>query len=908
MKKLSIILFILCSFLAAQDIDTINYKLCINAGHGGHGSNDRPPITPAGYWESEGNLTRALALETIFDKSGVIAVDDTTKATFSIVMTRRNNRINDGISLSSICAMANSNYCDWMHSIHSNASGLTNSTRHTTLLLYPGPTDDSRINGISGYPKCPAEMELSSIMAPTIAAALQTSGTREAGDWTFYGTGRPYLGVFRTLQVPGTLSEGTFHDYYPETYRLQNLDFRINESWALAVSFFKHYNIPVPRIANLAGIVRTMEETVSYPYRDGSYDLYKAIDSLQVTIYPAGSPDSSRIYYGNTTMYVDKYTPQWSQITDGSPIDPNNWAKIDNESNYDYYMNGYNNNHGYNRNNGFYLFDSLNYGTYDITFEAPGYWPVSDQVTIDDSKFFWTKNLFMESSVPPYVKSFTPEQNELSYPAWEPIVFNFSHVMDTAAVRKGLLISPYADMNFNWNSTYRTLTLSAVGDSLDVETAYTITLKADSIRGNRDQKLDGNGDGLAGDDFVLNFTTSPPDIYGPVVMDFYPPKASKITDLQPIFSFIFDEIIKDDGDLESKFELIRTSGTDISIPIVFDKYNVNDQTIISLFPTEELERDKRYARYAYAGLEDLHENITDVDQVSSLLIDNNTPWYADTVVIEGFNSNVTSNWKQPGFSGTTVSLLDGSVSANDSVVNHCSDSQYSMKLHYKLDQEDPNAFVREYLTPGTPPRAKKFNTSGILQMWVFGDGTGNLFRFAVDDPTGTGVSEVSPWYPLDFIGWQLIKWDLRTGECGTWEDVSDGTLDGQLEFDSFHIMYIDSLGNNEGKLYFEDLWFLIPGGDAIDDTEIPTEFSLAQNYPNPFNPTTAISYQLPAFSQVDLSVYDINGREVANLINEAQAAGSYTVNFNAGPLPSGIYIARLKTDIGVLNTKMLLVK
>ncbi len=163
-------------------------------------------------------------------------------------------------------------------------------------------------------------------------------------------------------------------------------------------------------------------------------------------------------------------------------------------------------------------------------------------------------------------------------------------------------------------------------------------------------------------------------------------------------------------------------------------------------------------------------------------------------------------------------------------------------------------------------------------------------------------------FDLDYIGWRLLKWDLRAGINGTWESISDGTLDGQLNFDSFQIEYIDSLGTNEGVIYIEDLVVMTPGGVAIQDSDIPADFSLEQNYPNPFNPTTAINYQLSDFTNVNLSVYDIHGRRVATLINEAQSAGTYSVDFHAGPLPSGVYIARLKTDMGILNTKMLLVK
>jgi N-acetylmuramoyl-L-alanine amidase len=894
MKKIIIILLSLITLISAQDLS--GKKLYINAGHGGHDSNDRPPINNAGYWESEGNLTRALVVETILKRWGA-----------SVVMSRRHNRISDGAALSSLGTDASNQNCDWFHSIHTNASG-----GNSTLMLYSGFTGDPRINnGLTSSPssqKFPGMLTMSNYMGNNLVAALQTTYYHHAGDYTFYGQGDNYLGVFRNLNIPGTLSESSFHDYWPNTYRLQNLDNRINDGWAIALAFAQYYGEPSPDFANLAGIVRTKEIKTNYEYIDGTNDEYQPIDSLVITLYPLGQPENARIYYGNQTMYVDKYTPQWSQITTGSPINPNNWATIDNSTNYDYYMNGYNNNHGYNRNNGWYLFDSLAYGDYQVIFDAPGYWPDTTSITVDNSKFFWTKNLFMDSSVPPFVKTYTPKENETVHPAWEPIKLNFSHSMDTSAVRAGFTLVPDDELIFSWSSDRKQLTLTAVGDSLEVETSYTLTLEANNIYGNRNQNLDGNGDGIAGDDFVLHFTTSPKDIYPPIIADYYPTRSLKYNDLQPILSYFFEEIIDTTGGLEDKFELIRTSGTDITIPTIFDMYVVNGKTIVSLFPTEELERGKRYARYAYSGLSDLYDNVTTTDQVSSLLIDSETPWYADTLVIDRFTSSSPNYWWKPSASGSTVNVLIGEKAANHIIVNHGSGSTTSMELQYKFDTTADHAFLREYCDPSYAPAQRKFNDNGILQTWVFGDGTGNLLRFAVDDPSGSGITEVSPWYPLDFVGWKLIKWDLRDGECGTWPSVSDGTLDGQLNFDSFQIEYVDSLGNNEGTIYFEDLIFLTPGGVAVAETVLPVKFSLNQNYPNPFNPSTAISYQLPTQSNVNLSVYDINGRQVANLINEPQAAGTYTVNFNAGPLPSGVYIARLKTNMGVLNTKMLLVK
>ncbi len=87
-----------------------------------------------------------------------------------------------------------------------------------------------------------------------------------------------------------------------------------------------------------------------------------------------------------------------------------------------------------------------------------------------------------------------------------------------------------------------------------------------------------------------------------------------------------------------------------------------------------------------------------------------------------------------------------------------------------------------------------------------------------------------------------------------------------------------------------------------------TEFRLDQNFPNPFNPSTVISYQLPASSEVSLVVYDMLGREVQTLVNTRQAAGSYQVQFNAASLTSGVYFYRLQAGSFLETKKMLLVK
>ena len=76
-------------------------------------------------------------------------------------------------------------------------------------------------------------------------------------------------------------------------------------------------------------------------------------------------------------------------------------------------------------------------------------------------------------------------------------------------------------------------------------------------------------------------------------------------------------------------------------------------------------------------------------------------------------------------------------------------------------------------------------------------------------------------------------------------------------------------------------------------TVTPDKFELMQNYPNPFNPTTTIRFSLPVSGIADMRVYDMLGREVKILISQEFTSGSYSVEFSADNLSSGIYFYKL---------------
>jgi len=86
------------------------------------------------------------------------------------------------------------------------------------------------------------------------------------------------------------------------------------------------------------------------------------------------------------------------------------------------------------------------------------------------------------------------------------------------------------------------------------------------------------------------------------------------------------------------------------------------------------------------------------------------------------------------------------------------------------------------------------------------------------------------------------------------------------------------------------------------------QFNLQQNYPNPFNPTTTIRFSLLRAQRVLLKVYDLQGKEVAALLDEKLPMGEHTAVFDAGNLASGVYVYRLSANATTQAMKAVLLK
>ncbi len=221
--------------MQGQRKDLSGLKFCIDPGHGGHSSNDRPPtFSNLPFWESDGNYAKALLLKSLLEARGA-----------TVLLTRyTNDYINDASggdnepSLSARSTVANQNNVNWFHSIHSNASGLSSntSTNYTLILL--------KENTSTRQAQMPEALVMSDRLWKQIQAHNRTSAVYWVRtDYTFYGgpNGGFNLGVLNGASMPCELSEGSFHDYQPEVRRLLNNDYRKNEAYGIYTAFLEYF-------------------------------------------------------------------------------------------------------------------------------------------------------------------------------------------------------------------------------------------------------------------------------------------------------------------------------------------------------------------------------------------------------------------------------------------------------------------------------------------------------------------------------------------------------------------------------------------------------------------------------------------------------------------------------------------
>jgi len=136
-----------------------------------------------------------------------------------------------------------------------------------------------------------------------------------------------------------------------------------------------------------------------------------------------------------------------------------------------------------------------------------------------------------------------------------------------------------------------------------------------------------------------------------------------------------------------------------------------------------------------------------------------------------------------------------------------------------------------------------------------------------------------------------------------WTVILDSSASNSVAVDSGLSVYVTGSG-----LYARDavtIKYNQPNGIQKVSNNIPGQSKLFQNYPNPFNPITKIKMQITKSSKVKLTVYDILGRELAILVNQQLAPGTYETEWNAPGFSSGMYFYELTVDNKIIDSKKL---
>lgn len=750
------------------------------------------------------------------------------------------------VGLSQRVDHANTVGADYYHSIHSNAAG---PSTNFVFVLWP-----QLPSGSEPLPPYDGGRRMAEFMGPLLGTGMRIPASNNGawGECDFYGASdcrsaavtpkgsRNYVQSFSLM--PSTLSEAGFHTNPTQNQRNMNADWKQLEARAMFWAILQYAGLERPAERIATGIISDVESG-------------RPINGATITI-------------GDATYTTDTFASLFNRYSS----DPDELR------------------------NGFYYLPDLPPGPLSVTVEAEDYESFTGTLTPTDT-FFTFFDVELVSTVPPVVASSSPEDGAELFPITSPLSFTFSRQMDPESVEAAFSIAPEVDGSFAWSEQNTRLVFEP--DTLLPETSYTVTI-AGSAEGAYGDALDGDGDGTGGDAFSLSFTTGFPDTEPPRIVAATPGYNEQGVDLRPVVTLTYSERL-DPATLEGRVRL-EPAGGGAAVPGTVEYYNVGAQSAVSFFPEATLSPETGYRLVVEPGVEDLFRNAQPTRQ-QTLFTTGSDSWAVTP--LDDFEGAALDRWWQPQESGSTAGIVTDSTAATPdaAVANLLYGGDTSLRLDYGWNPAASPHLIR-LCFENCESSSVTFDSTYALQAYVFGDGSGNGFRFAVDDAGGT---EVSPWFTVDWIGWRLVSWNMG-GEVGSW--IGNGSLDGALRFESLQLTYTPE-SPAYGRFWVDDLRIAQRVTTSSEEpvAGTPERFRVHAAYPNPFADRTTISFDLPAAAPVSVVVYDVRGAEVARLADgEPHTAGTHTLGWDARGLASGVYVGRVTAGEAQASFKMMVVR
>ncbi len=710
-----------------------------------------------GYSEAEKVLRVAHALREMFLEQTDI---------HAVYMARETDA--EFVTLTARVDEANTLGVDFYYSIHSDAGppGV-----NSTLMLYGGWKSDGLLmekspEGGAAYGE---------ILDTDLTGAMRIGRRGNYADRVFYlgdqhhhDYQHPYLYVNRVTTMASLLSEAGFHTNPGQQMLNLNAEWKVLEALSAFRSFLEWHDTPRPPIGVATGIVRDVE--TGLPLNDVS------------------------VHIGEQAYTTDGFESLFHHYSK----DPEQLR------------------------NGFYYIDGLEPGnTVEVSFAKKDYDTLNTSLTIRSRPNGSTaENLSfldaeMISLLPPVVMAAESVSEPEDYLPGTPLSISFSRKMDKESVEAAIRVIPAAALSFSWKNPF-VLEINTSG--LDFLTSYSIIIDGSLARNSlTGQYLDGNSDGQPGGDFVLNLTTSEEDLDPPVLVEHYPAAGFPARVPRPVIRLVYDEEIVPES-IAPDAIVLRADGEKSVVEGKLQHMVVGRRSVVHFFPLQDLVAGQAYRMSIAGGLSDVFGNATREEDFRFYVLDQPV---SRSTVIDDFDAAV-SGWWHPQQAGQTTGILTEHTSRTHQalVVNHSTESSGAMKLDYAWEKDVAGTpYIRLHLPPTATQNNRRFNREDVLQLYVFGDGSGNEFRMVIRD--GLNQLETTHWKPISWTGWKLVSWDLSNDPVEAWFG-GNGVLEGaNFYMDGFHLRKAEGAAES-GSLYFDHLHFVrreevaFPGSFAED--------------------------------------------------------------------------------------------
>ncbi len=771
----------------------------------------------------------------------------------------------DYVSLDERSDMANAWGADFYYSIHSDASGAAN----TTLFLFGGWKNNGTLvektpNGGKAF---------GDILMPNLSGVMRVNTRGNFYDRSYYESGvdthenqYPYLSVNRRTNMASLLSEGGYHTLAEQQQRNLNDSYKRLEGFAAFRSILKYRGLECPVQTFLTGVVTNSENGVP-------------VNGVSVTV-------------DGKTIVTDSYESLFNKYTSNPDL----------------------------IHNGFFSFEGgLEIGKeYEVSFSSDEFGTATKKVTIvSDPQGLSADNITwcdiqMTSTKPARVAA-TSIENPLAVSLRDDILITFSRNMDKASVEAAFTVNNNGEVTLSWDSpSILRINISKLKEDFDYQFKIDGTIAKNS---QTQQFLDGNGDGTEGGDYTLDIMTLPPDVTPPTIVSTSPSdnKTMEYT-LRPVIRVEFNELLLwDSENVENNLiTVVDKEGNSYSGVLRHDI--INKASVLHFYFNQDLPADKCYLVKVLGGLHDLAGNVS--EEHSFRFLSEYRP-VIDSAEIDDLTN--IGNWYQPHGSGTsdgwtTEAANDMYTTSQTSNLNRTS----CFEFNYEFDPltTDPFWRLRIYMRM----KGAVADNTGILQSYIYGDGSYNHMGFCVRANKGGGGVKSHTGDQINYKGWNLLTWKM---DDGNYEHIS-GTdeLTGKWYFDAMFFTHENieegtevenpDTGESEivpvqawnGRMRFDDLKYV-----HYDNTAVQTA-SIQDIDPSGVDEVIAAGINITNNGDI-LSVIansTINTVAIYNVAGERmyfKAINGSSMTFDARNLASGMYIVKVNAQAGQKAQKVI---